>query len=222
MDGKTAQQIVQEYTQWSAIKNDWANLAYYQEANSLLQEPAKSENRVVFMGNSITEMWKVHVPTFFENESFINRGISGQTTPQMLIRFRQDVIQLQPRIVVILAGTNDIAGNTGPTTNQMILDNIISMIEMANANNVKVILCSVLPVNKYPWFPNLKPADRVISLNKSLESYAKKHSVQYVDYYSALVDKEKGLPKKYAPDGVHPNKLGYSIMEPLVLDALNN
>ncbi len=221
MDGKTEQQILEEYKYWSAVKEDWANLAYYRDANASLNAPGENENRVVFMGNSITEMWQVHAPPFFKKTGFINRGISGQTTPQMLVRFRQDVIELRPKVVVILAGTNDIAGNTGPTTNHMILNNILSMVDIAQSNRIHVVLCSVLPVNHYPWAPELQPAQRVISLNASLESYCKKHNIPYVDYYTAMVDAEQGLPTRYAPDGVHPNTQGYAVMEPLVMAAIN-
>ena len=220
MDGKTSEQIIQEYAYWSEVKNDWANLAHYQDANARLKNRSETKNRVVFMGNSITERWSVHSPEFFKEPTRINRGIGGQTTPQMLLRFRQDVIELNPKVVVLLAGTNDIAGNTGPATNDMVLNNIFSMVELAEANNIKVILCSVLPVNKYPWSPELQPAQRVISLNKSLKLYAKKKMISYVDYFSSMADDKNGLPVKYAADGVHPNKEGYKIMESLLKEKI--
>ena len=219
--GKTKEQIVNEYKSWSGMKNDWANLARYQEENSVLEAPKKREKRVVFMGNSITQGWKRQRPEFFELNPYICRGISGQTTPQMLLRFRQDVIDLKPDVVVILAGTNDIAGNTGPSTLDMITGNIFSMIELAQANNIKVVLCSVLPANEYRWRPEVKPADTIIELNRLLESYAKKNKIPYVDYFSPMVDKEKGLKKEYSGDGVHPNQKGYTVMEPLIKNEID-
>ena len=153
---------------------DWANLKGYQNENAALTAPAKGENRVVFMGNSITQGWKETHPNFFSENPFIDRGISGQTTPQMLIRFRQDVIALQPKVVVILAGTNDIAGNTGPSTLEMIMDNLSSMADMANANKIKVILCSVLPASDYPWKKGMEPNIKIPKLNKMIKAYCEK------------------------------------------------
>ena len=169
----------------------------------------------------ITQGWKRQRPEFFEANPYICRGISGQTTPQMLLRFRQDVIDLAPDIVVILAGTNDIAGNTGPSTLNMITGNIFSMVELAQANNIKVILCSVLPANAYRWRPEIEPADTIIELNKLLKTYAKKNKIPYVDYFSPMVDKEKGLKKEYSGDGVHPNQKGYTVMEPLIKNEID-
>lgn len=221
IDGKTTEQIIEEYKFWSRIKNDWANLARYREENEALEARKKGEQRVVFMGNSITQGWKRQRPEFFEANPYICRGISGQTTPQMLLRFRQDVIDLAPDIVVILAGTNDIAGNTGPSTLNMITGNIFSMVELAQANNIKVILCSVLPANAYRWRPEIEPADTIIELNKLLKTYAKKNKIPYVDYFSPMVDKEKGLKKEYSGDGVHPNQKGYTVMEPLIKNEID-
>lgn len=201
-----------------AQKKDLANLQRYQEANNKLPQPSKGEKRVVFMGNSITDGWP---KDFFENKPYVNRGISGQTTPQMLIRFRADVINLKPKLVVILGGTNDIAGNTGPSTLEMIMDNIASMCELANANSIKVILSSVLPANVYLWSPGIEPADKIIELNKMMENYAKKKGYIYLDYYSSLVDEEKGLKKMYGSDPVHPNYEGYQVMEELVEKAIS-
>lgn len=200
-----------------AQKREFANLKRYNEANSSLAKPSKGENRVVFMGNSITDSWPSE---FFEKNPYINRGISGQTTPQMLLRFRADVINLKPKVVVILAGTNDIAGNTGPATLQMIADNITSMCELAGANNIKVILCSVLPANIYPWSKGIEPADIIIELNRRLKKYAKKNVLIYLDYYSSMVDNEKGLKAIYANDPVHPNAEGYKLMETLIEKAI--
>lgn len=199
---------------------DWPNLAEFQEVNATLEAPKKGENRVVFMGNSITIGWINSRPEFFEGKPWINRGISGQTTPQMLVRFRQDVIDLKPKVVVLLAGTNDIAGNTGPSTIPMIMDNIKGMAEMAHANGIKVVLSSTLPAYDYPWKPGLEPATKIIELNKMIKSYCKKNGHVYLDYFSAMVDERNGLPKKYAEDEVHPTIEGYKVMEPLVEEAI--
>ena len=158
-------------TQFS-FAQDWANLQRFRAENANQVLPTPNEKRVVFMGNSITEGWVNIHPQFFAGKFYLNRGISGQTTPQMLLRFRADVIKLKPKVVVILAGTNDIAGNTGPSTLEMIEDNIISMAQLAKANDIKVILCSVLPVYDYPWKPGLEPAGKIIALNKLIKSYA--------------------------------------------------
>ena len=199
---------------------DWANLDAFKEANLKLKLPSPDENRVVFMGNSITIGWKNTLPEFFEGKPYINRGISGQTTPQMLIRFRQDVVELQPKVVVILAGTNDIAGNTGPSTIEMIADNIFSMCEIAQANQIKVVISSVLPVYDYPWKPGLNPVAKILKLNKILKEYAIENKHIYLDYFSAMADDRNGLPINLATDGVHPTKEGYLIMNVLVEEAI--
>jgi len=193
---------------------DWANLKRFQQENSELLLPKANEHRVIFMGNSITEGWLSIRPEFFKNKPYVNRGISGQTTPQMLLRFRQDVINLKPSTVVLLAGINDIAENTGPSTIEMIANNIVSMAELAKANHINVIICSVLPANKFPWREGLKPAEKVIKLNALLQSYSKKHKLAYVDYYSAMVNDSHGLKKELGEDGIHPNKNGYLIWNP--------
>ncbi len=198
---------------------DWPNLLKYKNANIEL-DSLESKNRIVFMGNSITELWTTVSPSFFDNKNYVNRGISGQTTPQMLIRFRQDVINLNPFAVVILAGINDIAQNTGPSTIQMIKNNIISMIELAKSNKVHVILCSLLPAEKLPWFPEILPAQKVVNLNKELRKYADKNNIIYVDYFTLMVNETMGIKKELAKDGVHPNKKGYLIMEKTLLKAL--
>lgn len=206
-------------TQFS-FAQDWPNLTRFKADNEKLGLPSTGEKRVVFMGNSITEGWiRIH-PEFFADKSYINRGISGQTTPQMLVRFRADVINLKPKVVLILAGTNDIAGNTGPSTLEMIEDNIISMAQLARANDIKVILCSVLPVYDYPWKPGLEPAEKIITLNKMIKSYAVKNELIYLDYFSAVVDERKGMKAEYSKDGVHPNAAGYKVMEPLAENAI--
>ncbi|MBD1262519.1 SGNH/GDSL hydrolase family protein [Maribacter polysiphoniae] len=199
---------------------DWANLEQFRADNAKIGLPGADEDRVVFMGNSITIGWINTVPEFFEGKPYINRGISGQTTPQMLVRFRQDVIALQPKVVVILAGTNDIAGNTGPSTLEMIADNIKSMAELAEAHGIKVVISSVLPAYDYPWKPGLEPSKKIIKLNSMLRTYAEKKGHIYLDYFSVMVDGRNGLPKKYALDEVHPTKLGYEVMAPLAEAAI--
>jgi lysophospholipase L1-like esterase len=199
---------------------DWPNLKKYREANVALGPPATNEQRVVFMGNSITEGWINKSPAFFKGRPYINRGIGGQTTPQMLIRFRADVVALKPKVVVLLCGINDIAGNTGPSTLEMIQDNIASMTEIALANNIKVVLSSVLPAYDFPWRPNMEPAPKVIALNKWIKAYAAQKKMVYLDYFSAMVDERNGMKSIYHTDEVHPNKLGYSVMEPLAEQAI--
>jgi len=204
----------------TSFAQDWANLAKYETQNNQLPPKQSGEKRIVLMGDSITEFWSQLQPEFFTNTSYINRGISGQTTPQMLIRFRHDVLNLHPDVVVILAGVNDIAGNTGPTTNDAIFGNIISMVELAKANAIKVILCSVLPANNFYWRPNEKAAETIIQLNQLIQSYAKEHDIPYVDYHSAMADAKNGLPKEFSEDSVHPNLKGYQTMQPLLEKAV--
>jgi len=200
------------------LRTDWANLAKYRDDNAKLSPPAKNENRVVFMGNSITEGW--HLATMFPGKPYVNRGISGQTTPQMLVRFRPDVVALKPKVVVILAGTNDIAGNTGPSTIEMIEDNIASMAEIAKANGIRVVLSSILPVYDYPWKPGLQPAPKIIAINKWMKDYAAKHGHVYLDYHSATADSRGGMRPELASDGVHPTEAGYRVMAPLAKAAI--
>lgn len=199
---------------------DWANLNRFKSENENLTLPKPDENRVVFMGNSITQGWIEQCPEFFEGKPYINRGISGQTTPQMVLRFRQDVVDLKPKVVVILAGTNDIAGNTGPSTLEMILDNLKSMTDIAKANGIKVILSSILPAFDYPWKPGVNPNEKIPALNKMIKDYADQNDVIYLDYFSAMTDERNGLPIELSEDGVHPNVDGYKIMEPLVEEAI--
>ena len=199
---------------------DWANLNKYTMVNKKLEAPGPNENRVVFMGNSITEGWSTFLPEFFSGKNYINRGISGQTTPQMLIRFRPDVIDLRPSAVVILAGINDIAENTGPSTIKMITDNIVSMAELAESNGIKVIFSSILPANDFTWNSGLNPPPKILAVNMFLKDYAENNGMNYIDYYSAMVDEKEGLKKEYGEDGVHPNKKGYEIMSILVERAI--
>ena len=198
------------------MKSDWANLKKFANANKKLAPLTRNENRIVFMGNSITESWAKVDSSFFDNNKYVNRGISGQTSSQMLLRFRQDVINLHPQVVVILAGTNDIAENTGPISLEDVMGNIISMTELAEMNKIKVILSSVLPAYDFPWHPGLQPAEKIVRLNSLIKSYCENKNIIYVDYYSKMVDEKKGLDKKFTNDGVHPTLAGYKIMEPLV------
>ena len=200
---------------------DWPNLEKYQSANAELPAPSTGENRVVFMGNSITEMWIGTHPEFFAENPYVNRGIGGQTTPQMLLRFRQDVIDLNPKVVVILAGTNDIAGNTGPMTLEQIHDNILSMVELAKANGIKPIVCSVLPAYDYPWSPGLNPNIKIPKLNKMLKGMTEAQGVMYLDYFSEMVDEKNGMQSKLTTDEVHVTKAGYDVMEKMVKKAID-
>ncbi len=202
------------------LRTDWANLERYREANARLGPPAAGEHRVVFYGNSITDVWARHFPTMFPGKPYIGRGIGGQTTPQMLVRFRQDVVALRPKVVVILAGTNDIAGNTGPSSLEMIEDNLASMTEIARANGIRVVLSSVLPVFDYPWKPGLQPAPKIVALNAWMRRYAESVGETYLDYHSAMKDARDGLPPSLAADGVHPNEAGYRLIAPLAEAAI--
>jgi len=199
---------------------DWASLNRYRAANAALGSPAAGEQRVVFYGNSITDAWAAHFPVMFPGKPYVGRGISGQTTPQMLLRFRQDVVALTPAVVVILAGTNDIAGNTGPATQAMIADNLMSMVEIAQANGIAVVLSSVLPVSDYPWKPGLAPGPKIVALNAWMREYAASRGATYLDYHSAMVNDKLGLDPDLAADGVHPTEKGYRMMAPLAEAAI--
>lgn len=202
------------------LLTDFANLARYKAADRQLGPPSAGTNRVVFMGDSITEGWDLD--RSFPGKPYINRGISGQTSSQILLRFRQDVIDLHPRVVVILAGTNDIAGNTGPTTPSQIEGNLESMAQLASANHIRVVLCSVLPSVNYWWHPKLpNPAPRIAALNQWLEAYAAKEHYAYVNYYAAMKDSAGGLGHNLSADGVHPLPAGYAIMAPLAQAGIN-
>ena len=202
------------------LHNDWAYLERYRQANTELLA-LRDTNRVVFMGNSITEVWARHFPTMFPGKPYVGRGISGQTTPQMLVRFRPDVIALRPKVVVILAGTNDLAGNTGPMTLEMIQDNLASMVELAKANGIRVVLSSVLPVYDYPWKRGLEPAGKIVALNAWIKDYATRNGVVYLDYHTAMADERQGLKAELTYDGVHPNDAGYRVMATLVERAID-
>lgn len=200
---------------------DFANLKAYREKNAeLLAKAPKTKDRIVFMGDSITEFWDNKANDLFANSNIINRGISGQTTMQMLLRFRQDVIALNPKKVVILAGTNDIAGNTGPATPQMIMDNIKSMVEIARANQVEPVLCTLVPANHYYWNETIKPVEPIAELNQLIRQYAISKNIKLIDYFTPMVDENSGLKKELGEDGVHPNSNGYAIMSALVIKSL--
>lgn len=208
---------------------DWANLARYRDANRALPAPRPDQGRVVFMGDSITDIWQQPQFGFFTaDKPYVDRGISGQTTPQMLVRFRPDVIALKPKVVVILAGTNDIAGNTGPMTDEEIQANLASMIELAQANGIRVVLSSILPTSAYHHRPDapaapqttLRPLSRITALNQWMKTYAAAHRLVYLDYFSAMVDASGVLRAELSQDDLHPNSAGYSIMGPLVEAAI--
>ena len=208
---------------FSQVDNlDWPNLGKYEKDNRRIKTTTKKGNRIVFIGNSITEGWDWHYPEYFKEKGYINRGISGQTTPQMLIRFRPDVIDLDPDIVVILAGINDIAENTGPSSVKSITDNIISMSELAIANNIKVIISSIIPAKNFPWRPQIDPPYKILRVNDILQSYALKNNLVYLDYFSKMHDGDGGLIKKYGIDSVHPNKEGYILMSQLLEKAIDS
>jgi lysophospholipase L1-like esterase len=204
-----------------ARMRDWPNLARYREQNRALAAPAAGESRVVFMGDSITDAWPRRVESFFSGRPYVGRGISGQTTPQMLIRFRPDVVDLKARVVVILAGTNDIAENTGPMTNEEIQGNIVSMAEIAKASGIRVVLSSILPVSAYHAPPNgvpqtiQRPMARIRAINDWMKKYAAAEKHVYLDYFSAMVDATGHLRTELSGDDLHPNNEGYAIMGPL-------
>ena len=201
---------------------DWANLARYEDYNLKVGLPKKDERRVVFMGDSITEEWSNLYPEYFTEKGYINRGIGGQTTPQMLIRFKPDVVDLKPEIVVVLAGTNDIAGNTGPSNAKMITDNIFSMAEIAKAYQMEVVLSSILPVYEYDWAREIKdPPSTIQAVNDALKQYASNYGLIYLDYFSSMVDERQGLNSDYTSDGVHPNESGYTLMSSLAEEVLS-
>jgi lysophospholipase L1-like esterase len=206
----------------SIYTDDFGQLARYREANAALAPPAAGENRVVFLGDSITDYWKL--PDYFPGKPYINRGIDGQTTPEMLVRFRQDVIDLHPKVLVVLAGTNDIAGVTGRTLNEDVEANYASMAERARAHNIRVVFASILPVHNYTHDAEesfaLRPRDRILALNTWLKNYCDKNRCVYLDYFTALVDERGMLKRDLADDGLHPTDAGYKIMASLAEKAI--
>ncbi|MBS1842307.1 MAG: SGNH/GDSL hydrolase family protein [Acidobacteria bacterium] len=210
---------------------DWPDLARYRDANTKIAAPAKNETRVVFLGDSITDAWvRPQFGGFFPDKPYIDRGISGQTTPQMLIRFRPDVIALRPKVVVILAGTNDIAGNTGPMSLEEIESNLASMAELARSHKIKVVLSSVLPVydgghnreGKEIVMTDRRPPEKILALNAWIKKYAAESKLTYLDYFSAMVNEKGFLKKDLSEDGLHPNKAGYAVMAPLAESAIQS
>lgn len=206
----------------AVFTDDYGQLARYREADAQLGPPKPGETRVVFFGDSITDIWKLE--EYFPGKPYINRGIGGQTTPQMLVRFRQDVINLQPKVIVILAGTNDIAGNTGPMRNEDIEANYASFAELAKVHGIRVVYSSILPVHNYTDrakdFFAQRPQARILALNEWLKDYCAKNNLVYLDYFSALVDDKGMLKKGLADDGLHPNAAGFKVMTPLAEAAI--
>ncbi|MGC9199658.1 MAG: SGNH/GDSL hydrolase family protein [Acidobacteriaceae bacterium] len=199
---------------------DWAGLHRYQAADAALPPPANGEQRVVFLGDSITDAWGRQTGVFFPGKPYVNRGISGQTTPQMLIRFQQDVVHLSPAVVVVLAGTNDIAGNTGPSTPTMIEDNFISMADIARQSGIKMVIASILPAAAYPWSPGIHPVEEIRTVNAWLKDFCEKNGLVYLDYYHALASPQGGMLPGLSSDGVHPTAAGYQVMTPLAEQAI--
>ncbi len=217
---KQEQDELNRKKQDEAFHKDWANLGRYATANEQLRSAGLNPKTVVYMGDSITDFWIDNDPSFFADNIYTDRGISGQTTTQMLVRFREDVIDLKPAAVVILAGINDIAENNGPIPLEDVFGNIQSMAILARAASIKVVLCSVLPAYAFPWRPNINPVPKVEQLNSMIKAYAGKNHITYLDYFSAMADERKGLPKSLSGDGVHPNLAGYKVMEPLAKKAI--
>jgi lysophospholipase L1-like esterase len=224
------QQIDEQYKQTLEKQNkhmqeqlqDWAQLARYRADNATLPAPAPGEQRVVFYGDSITDFWgRDGRGVFFPGRPYVNRGISGQTTPQMLVRFQQDVVHLKPSVVVILAGTNDIAGNTGPETPEMIQDNFISMAAIAKQSGIRLVLASITPAASYPWKPSIQPVEEIRALNAWLKDFCSRDGDIYLDYYSAMTDGQGGMKPGLSLDGVHPTAEGYAIMAPLAEKAIS-
>lgn len=215
-DGASTREDVEK--QLAALQKrmlDWPALAYYRDRDAATPPPARGEQRVVFLGDSITEMWGRRGSAFFPGKPYINRGISGQTSPQMVLRFHQDVVDLHPRVVVILAGTNDIAEKTGPMTPEMTLDNLRAMVEMARANGIRPVICSIPPDADFYWNKGLSPAPKIREWNAKLEAWAKSQNVVWVDYYTPLADANGGMKDGMSLDGTHPTPAGYAVMAPL-------
>jgi lysophospholipase L1-like esterase len=214
------QAVARQRAQQEQLANDWPNLTRYREANRSLPAAAANEPRVVFMGDSITELWDRDSGRFFASKGYIGRGIGGQTTPQMLIRFQQDVVALKPKVVVINAGTNDIAGNTGPSSLEMIEDNLKSMAQIAGANGIQVVLASVTPAYDYPWKRGLEPAEKVVALNSWIKDFCTRTGCVYADYFTPMSDDKHGMREGLSRDGIHPTPAGYAIMAPIAERAI--
>jgi lysophospholipase L1-like esterase len=216
----TPDQIARQRAQQEQLANDWPNLARYRDANRSLPPVSAGESRVVFMGDSITELWDRDSGKFFTSKGYLGRGIGGQTTPQMLVRFQQDVVALKPKVVVINAGTNDIAGNTGPSSLEMIEDNLKSMTQIAAANGISVVLASVTPAYDYPWKRGLEPAEKVVALNLWMKDYCARTGCVYADYFTPMADDKHGMKEGLSRDGIHPTPAGYAIMAPIAERAI--
>jgi len=199
------------------MMRDWPNLTRYQALNGSVAHPIQA----VFIGDSITDLWAQRPEQFFPGKPYVGRGIGGQTTPQMLLRFRQDVVDLKPEVVVINGGTNDIAGNTGPSTLKMIEDNLKSMTEIAKANGIHVVLASVTPAFDYPWKRGLEPAEKVVELNAWMKDYCARFGCTYADYFNAMADEKHGMKEGLSVDGIHPTAEGYKIMSPIAESAIS-
>jgi lysophospholipase L1-like esterase len=216
-----AEQAAYQAAQASQRANDWANLCYFRAENAALAAAPAQAERVVFMGDSITQLWTFAEPAFF-GPAMVNRGISGQTTPQMLLRFRADVLALKPAAVHIMAGVNDIAGNTGPTTLEDVENNIAAMVEQAKAHDVTVILATVLPAAKFTWAPQLQPAPAIAELNTWIRVYAAQQNLVLADYFSSMAMPDGAMKPELTFDGVHPNKAGYAVLKPLTQAAIED
>jgi lysophospholipase L1-like esterase len=214
------QLAARQRAQQEQLANDWPSLARYRDANHNLPPATEEAARVVFMGDSITELWDRDPGNFFASKGYIGRGIGGQTTPQMLVRFQQDVVALKPKVVVINGGTNDIAGNTGPSTLEMIEDNLKSMAQIASANGIKVVLASVTPAFDYPWRRGLEPAEKVVALNSRMKDYCSRTGCVFADYFSAMSGENHGMKEGLSRDGIHPTPAGYNIMAPIAERAI--
>jgi acyl-CoA thioesterase I len=212
--------LAKQVATMQAKLDDWAQLGRYRADNAALPAPAAGEKRVVFYGDSITDAWARNPDGFFPGKSYVGRGISGQTTPQMLVRFQQDVVHLKPAVVVILAGTNDVAGNTGPSTPEMVEDNFESMVAIAKANGIRMVISSILPASHYPWKPEVQPAEQIRALNTRLKALAAREGLVYLDYYTPMANAQGGLDPELASDGVHPTAKGYAVMAPLAEKAI--
>ncbi|RYG27565.1 MAG: acylhydrolase [Chitinophagaceae bacterium] len=204
------------------FRDDWADLRHYESVNKTLAVPASGEKRVVFLGSSIFENWSMLEPSFWKNKSYVNRGISGQISPQLLVRFKQDVINLKPAVVIILAGSNDISGSTGHVTNERILNNIGAMAELATANRIRVIVCAYLPVFDYPWRKGIEPARKIIALNKEIKKFVERNRLTLLDYFTPFADERNGQQQALSLDGVHPNQAGYKAMAPVTEKAIRS
>ena len=214
-----AKQLADLKAKVSSLSSDWPNLSRYRADNAALGAPAAGEVRVVFLGDSITDSWPT-TTDYFKNHHYIGRGISGQTTPQMLARLREDVIALEPKVVVILAGTNDVAGNTGPYDPEATRGYLSSIAELSRAHGIRVVLSSVLPAFDYPWKPGLEPATKIVALNAWIKAYAEENHFVYLDYFDSMAAGNLGMKPELSGDGVHPNAKGYAVMEPLAEEAV--